>query len=185
MEKLGEDSLDAHEFLRGGLLNDHEVVIRPLLRWPRVVQIRASRYRLLVEQTGDFLQQIPVCWTRCNFGGHRPWFKCNCGKRVGKLYKSIAGYYCRRCFDDPRYASQTKSTKNRIAFAASKLRLRMNGMAALTEPRPIKPKGMHRRTYPRLLRRLELLESRLSPRQKAKPVDYKNVVCYLKPSFRK
>jgi hypothetical protein len=37
MEKLGEDHLDVQELPRG-LLNDHEVVLRPLLRWPRVVQ---------------------------------------------------------------------------------------------------------------------------------------------------
>jgi hypothetical protein len=59
MEKLGQDSLDVHEFHRRGLLRDREVLIKPLLRWPRVVQIRVSRYRLLVEQTGQFLQQIP------------------------------------------------------------------------------------------------------------------------------
>jgi hypothetical protein len=91
MERLGEDCFDVNEFLRRGLLNDHEVVIRPLLRWPRVVQIRVSRYRLLVEQAFQFLQQIPVCWTRCHFGGLRPWFKCNCGKRVAKLYNDLRG----------------------------------------------------------------------------------------------
>jgi hypothetical protein len=185
MERLGQDHLDVGEFQRKGLLGDREVVIEPLLGRPRVVQIRVSRYRLLVEQTHQFLQQIPVTWTHCNFGGFRPWFKCPCGKRVAKLYKSIGGYHCRRCFDNPPYASQTKSTKKRIGFAASKLRLRLNGMASLTEPRPDKPKGMHRRTYARLSRRLEVYESRLSSRQKAKPVDYPNLVHYLKPSIRK
>jgi hypothetical protein len=173
------------EFHHRGLLRDREVIIKPLLRWPRVVQIRASRYRILVEQTGQFLQQIPLIWTSCNFGGFRPWLKCGCGQRVAKLYKSIGGYHCRGCFDNPPYASQTKSTKNRIGFAASKLRLRLNGIAALTEPRPDKPKGMHRRTYERLARKLETLESSLSSRQKAKPVDYPNLVQYLKPSIRK
>jgi hypothetical protein len=185
MEKLGQDSLDVHEFHRRGLLGDHEVVIKPLLRWPRVVQIRVSKYRLLVEQTGQFLQEIPVCWTRCHLGGFRPWFLCKCGKRVAKLYKSLGGYHCRQCFDNPPYASQTKSTKSRTGFAASKLRLRLNGMASLTEPRPERPRGMHRRTYQRLLRRLESLESCLSPRQKAKHVDYPNLVYYLRPSIRK
>jgi hypothetical protein len=185
MERLGHDYLDVREFQRRGLFRDQEVVIQPLLRWPKIVQIRVSRARILVKQNCQFLQRIPVSWTRCNFGGVRPWFKCGCGKRVAKLYKSLGGYHCRRCFDDPPYASQTKSTRNRVAFAASKLRLRLNGMASLTEPRPNKPKRMHRRTYARLLRRLESLESGLSPRQKAKPVDYPNLVYYQKPSIRK
>jgi hypothetical protein len=29
-------------------------------------------------------QQIPIQWTRCTYGGARPWFTCLCGKRVGK-----------------------------------------------------------------------------------------------------
>ena len=185
MERLNEDCLDVREFHRRGLLRDREVVIKPFLRWPRVVQIHVSRYRILVEQIGQFLQQIPLSWTRCHFGGFRPWFKCNCGRRVAKLYKSIGGYHCRQCFDNPPYASETKSTKNRIGYAASKLRLRLNGMAALTEPRPDRPQGMHRRTYARSLQRLESYESRLSPRHKAKPVDYTNLVHYLPSSIRK
>jgi hypothetical protein len=44
---------------------------------------------------------------------------------------------------------------------------------------------MHRKTYERLSRKLETLESSLSPRQKAKPVDYPNLIYYLKPSSRK
>jgi hypothetical protein len=115
----------------------------------------------------------------------RYWAKITHSIPRRSLYKSLGGYHCRRCFDDPRYATQNKSTKNRIAFAASKLRLGLNGMASLSEARPERPKGMHRRTYERLLRRLEVLESRLSLRQKAKPVDYRNLVHYLKPSFLK
>ena len=185
VERLSEDCLDVHQFHRRGLLRDREVIIKPLLRWPRVVQIRASRYRILVEQTGQFLQQIPLIWTSCNFGGFRPWLKCGCGQRVAKLYKSIGGYHCRGCFDNPPYASQTKSTKNRISFAASKLRLSLNGMASPTEAHPERPRGIHRKTYARALRRLEAYESRLSPRQKAKPVDYTNLVYYLPASIRK
>ena len=30
-------------------------------------------------------QMIPVRWTRCHFGGMRPWLVCPCGKRVAKL----------------------------------------------------------------------------------------------------
>lgn len=184
MEKLGQDHLDVHEFYRKGRLGDREVVIKPLLGWPGVVQIRLSRYKIVVEHTNQFLQEVWLHWTPCHFGGFRPWFKCACGKRVAKLYKSIAGYHCRNCFENPPYASQTKNTKNRIGYAASKLRLKLNGMAALTEPPPERPRGMHRKTHARSLQRLEAYESRLSPKQKAKPVDYANLVHYMKP-FRK
>ena len=185
MEGLGQDHLDVHEFHRKGLLRDREVVIRPLLGRPEVVQIRLSRYKILVEYTCQFVQEVWLHWTPCHFGGFRPWVKCACGKRVAKLYKSIGGYHCRSCFDNPPYASQTKSTKNRIGFAASKLRLRLNGIAALTEARPERPRGMHRKTYAQSLQRLGSYESRLSPRQKAKPVDYPNLVYYLPSSIRK
>ena len=42
-------------------------------------------------------QQIPIQWTRCTFGGERPWFVCPCGERVGKLYRGNAWLGCRHC----------------------------------------------------------------------------------------
>jgi hypothetical protein len=50
----------------------------------------------------DYL--VPLEYTECNFGGHRPWFECpgeGCGERVGKLYKPLRDdlFLCRHCYD--------------------------------------------------------------------------------------
>ena len=31
-------------------------------------------------------QRIRIQWTRCTYGGARPWLICPCGRRVGKFY---------------------------------------------------------------------------------------------------
>jgi hypothetical protein len=48
---------------------------------------------------------------------------------VATLFKGMGGYYCRQCFDNPRYASQTKSTQGRLHFEAYTLRVRLGGVA--------------------------------------------------------
>jgi hypothetical protein len=140
-----------------------------MLSWPGIVKIRAARYLILLELRNQLApQQIRVSWTRCHFGGLRPWLHCLCGRRVARLFKGLGGYYCRQCFDNPPYASQSKSTQSRLHFEACKLRLRLGGIASLTAPFPERPRGMHRRTYARLRRRAEQLEARISPRLTAK-----------------
>src|SRR5262245_39934406 len=39
------------------------------------------------------IQEVPIHWSKCHFGGERPWFNCprrieenSCGRRVAKLY---------------------------------------------------------------------------------------------------
>ena len=121
--------------LRLGLLANNWVSLVPMFRWPRVSKIRASRYTVLVQwHDRPDPQQIRVSWTRCHLGGARPWIHCPCGRRVARLFKGLAGYYCRQCFDNPRYASQTKSRQGRLHFEACKLRLRLGGIASLTAP---------------------------------------------------
>jgi hypothetical protein len=130
-------------------------------------------------------QQIMVSWTRCHLGGARPWIHCPCGRRVARLFKGLTTYNCRQCFDNPRYASQSKSTQGRQHFEACKLRLRLGGIASLTAPFPERPRGMHRKTYERLRRRAEELEYRISPRLRDKPTDYPSLVYYLPPQTSK
>jgi hypothetical protein len=181
VEKLGAgyDYIDVRMLHRNGMLTDTWVALVPLLRWPRVAKIRAAQCLVLVEwRDRPDPQQIRVSWTRCHFGGSRPWLHCRCGRRVARLFKGLAGYYCRHCFDSPRYASQTKSTQGRLHFEACKLRLRLGGVASLTAPFPDRPRGMHRKTYARLRRRAEKLEARISPRLTDKPTDYPNLVYY-------
>jgi hypothetical protein len=111
VEKLAADYdyIDALWFYRRGLLADKWVSFVPMLRWPRVSKIRASRYLVLVEwHDRPDPQQIRVSWTRCNLGGARPWIHCPCGRRVARLFKGLATYNCRQCFDKP--ACQDRST---------------------------------------------------------------------------
>jgi len=184
VEKLGDDYLDAGELRRWGIYQDRWITVQPFLRWPGIARMRVAKFLILLEmQNQATRQRIPVSWTRCRYGGTRPWLICQCGRRVLRLFKALPGYYCRQCFDNARYASQCKSLQGRLHFQACKLRLRLGGVASLTAPFPERPRGMHRRTFERLRRRAELLESGLSNRVKTKPADYPNLVYYSRPSI--
>jgi hypothetical protein len=180
VESLGIDCIDVRKLRRRGFFRDGWTIFQPLLSWPTVSRVSIARFIIILKFRDRVVdQQIRVSWTRCHFGGTRPWLHCLCGRRVARLFKGLSGYYCRQCSDNPRYASQTKSKQRRLAFAAGKLRLRLNGMASLSEPLPERPRGMHRRTFIQLLRRLEALEARLPSRQKANPTDYVSLVFWL------
>jgi hypothetical protein len=188
IEKLAADYdyLDVRKLQQSGLLTDNWIAWTPMLGLRGVVKIVSARHLILVELRPPLEpQQIRVSWTRCNFGGMRPWFHCPCGQRVTRLFKGLVGYYCRHCFDDPIYACQTKSTQGRRHFEACKLRLRLGGIASLDAPFPERPRGMHQKTYAGLRRRAEQLESRISERLRHKPADYPNLVYYLPPMTSK
>jgi hypothetical protein len=188
VEKLAADYnyIDVHTLHRRGLLADSCVWFVPMLRWPGVSKIRTSRYLVLVEwHDRPDPQQIRVLWTRCHLGGARPWIHCPCGRRAARLFKGLGTYNCRQCFDNLRYASQSKSTQGRRHFEACKLRLRLGGIASLTAPFPERPRGMHQKTYERLRRRADELEARISPRLREKPTDYPSLVYYLPPQTSK
>jgi hypothetical protein len=105
-------------------------------------------------------QRVPLVWTRCHLGGARPWFRCSafvgsrpCGKRVAKLYlrdTAVFVFACRHCCG-LAYASQREIARHRAITREQKIRMRLGGSANLFEPFPQKPRGMHRRTYYRLI----------------------------------
>jgi len=182
VEKLSD--IDVRELHRAGAFREGNWSFPWAgLRWPGIVRLRTSQYGIEVELRGRSIpQQIQIGWTRCYYGGVRPWLSCpHCRRRVAKLFRGLGGYYCRPCLGNPIYASQSKSTKGRRHFEACKLRLRLNGIASLAAPIPERPKRMHRKTYARLRRKLEKLEAGLSARFKSKPADYPNLVYYLSP----
>ena len=76
---------------------------------------------------------------------------------------------------DLRYASQRRGAKSRRYLQALKLRLRLNGIASLSEPFPERPKRMHRKTYRRLRERAEFLERDLQ-RFRSRETDYSVLV---------
>jgi hypothetical protein len=104
-------------------------------------------------------QSITIRWTKCHFGGLRPWFNCpgqNCNRRVGKLYWADGCFVCRRCLG-LAYESQQQNPGVRAARRAEKIRARLGGTAA--EPFRVKPRGMHWRTYRRLCEEAEKAEA--------------------------
>ena len=155
-------SLDILELYRERAFSERTLVFSSVsLRWPWLTRLCVTRWTVELEFRGGQLQSIPVQWTQCHFGGARPWFLCpHCQRRVGKLFQAASFCACRSCCN-LRYASQRRGTKSRRYLQALKLRLRLGGVASLTEPFPVRPCGMHRRTYDRLRSRAEQLEQGL------------------------
>ncbi len=133
VEKLGVDCLDVRELQRADILGENWVTLRPSLRWPRIEQMRVARYLIQLELRNQAVhQQVRVSWTRCHYGGARPWLHCPyCQRRAAILVRALAGYCCRNCAGNPVYACQGKSTQARRHFEACKLRLRLGGIASL------------------------------------------------------
>jgi hypothetical protein len=103
VERLGRDALDVGELNRAGLLAGDWITLGPSLRWPRIATMRLARYRILLELRNQSVPQgIQVSWTRCHFGGVRPWLHCpHCERRVARLLKGLGGYFCRACLGNP------------------------------------------------------------------------------------
>ena len=99
-----------------------------------------------------FCTPIQVEWAPCNYGGVRAWFRCpeeGCGRRVAILYAS-PHFACRVCHR-LAYYSQRCPSHYRALSRAPKIRERLGGTGNMYEPFPTRPKGMHRRTYRRLI----------------------------------
>jgi hypothetical protein len=160
VEKLAGDVLDVRELYRIGALEDYWVTF-PMapFRWRGIRKMRAVRYMLHLElRNQTFPQEIRVSWTRCNYGGFRPWLHCQCGQRVARLFKGFGGYVCRPCCGSPIYESQRRSTKARAYLQAYRLRQRLGGSRPVFDPMPARPYHMKRAAYSRLCARIEQLE---------------------------
>ena len=78
-------------------------------------------------------QRVPITWTACRLGGHRPWWVCPrssggryCGRRVAVLYGAGELFACRHCYG-LTYASQREALYLRDAGKAQKIRMRWEG----------------------------------------------------------
>ena len=160
VEKLANDTIDVRELHRAELLAGDWVTLRPSLRWPRIATMHVARYRILVELRNQSVpQSIRVSWTRCHFGGVRPWLHCpHCERRVARLFKGFGGYFCRACCGNPVYESQRRSAKARAWLQAYRLRQRLGGSRPVVDAIPPRPPGMGQKTYARLRERVERLE---------------------------
>jgi hypothetical protein len=111
-------------------------------------------------------QRVPITWTACHLGGHRPWFRCtgytggrSCGRRVALLYLAGELFACRRCYG-LAYASQQEAVHYRWLGKAQKIRMRLGGSPSMLEEFPDRPKGMHCLTYERLRRVHDLAQEK-------------------------
>jgi hypothetical protein len=140
---------------------------------PHLIEYRGREWRLDRPP-----QQIPIQWTRCTYGGARPWFTCLCGRRVGKLYYGNGFLGCRPC-GQMRYESQRKSRRARLHLKATRIRTRLhdNGRPGV-DAIPQRSSGMQRKIYARLKTQLAIIESKLiqegiyRPRSRRKPRNY-------------
>jgi hypothetical protein len=87
-----------------------------------------------------------------HFGGLRAYFLCDCGRRVGKLYRPTGHpWRCRKCYQ-LTYATRQAAPRQRLILKAQKVREQLGGKLGVLDVFPDKPKGMHWRRYDRLRR---------------------------------
>jgi hypothetical protein len=104
----------------------------------------------------DPLRQTICCyWRKTHYGGRYLMFLCECGRSARVLYARheiqhyrIWFFMCRKCAGIT-YQSTMGHRWDRSARRIEKLRARLQWQAGGTEP--IRPRGMHERTYQRIL----------------------------------
>jgi hypothetical protein len=126
----------------------------PSLTAGHMLQIKITSQR---GDDGEQVQVTTVCLeaTRMHFGGRRLWFRCpRCERRCRVIYGTwrIAYQRCHRLW----YCSQRETKEDRATRAMLKIVRRLNP----DDPDPCndlpeKPKGMHWRTYDRLVDRYQ------------------------------
>jgi hypothetical protein len=171
-------SLNVNDLNRRRAFGDRTAVFaNASLRWPWLDHLSVNRSVVHLKFPSGGTQSIWVQWSRCHFGGARPWFTCPCcQRRSGKLFNNGGSYCaCRICYD-LRYAIQRRGRKGARWLAAIKLRMRLGGMPSIAVPFPTRPRGMHRRTYNRLRLRAERIEAGLSRRFLRRKPDYSILV---------
>lgn len=108
-----------------------------------------------------FHQSVGITTTSCNYGGYRYWFICgNCKRRVGVLYRHGV-FVCRHCIG-VNYQTQLQQPQDRLFKRLNALRERLGWYGGIVHGHGEKPKGMHQKTYNRLLSEYIELESIVS-----------------------
>ena len=103
---------------------------------------------------------IQLSKSACHYGGYRYWWLCpQCSKRVSVLY--CAGLYvCRHCINAP-YGSQLQQPIDRIFSRADAIRQRLGWQSGIAYGNGSKPKGMHSKTFERLVNEHDRLTSKI------------------------
>lgn len=96
-------------------------------------------------------QTIRIARTPCTLGGSRPWFACPCcWRHCATLYRGRYGYACRTC-NQLNYPSTREKRGDRAVRRADKIRARLGWTPGIAFGHGPKPKGMHWRTFQRLV----------------------------------
>jgi hypothetical protein len=150
-------SIDIHYLARNGLLLPGYLII---LTWSRPgrkkasagVQTTAECLILSYKVNGESIcDQVPIVHTPCHYGGNRPWLQCpKCHRRVGKIHLNGKKFLCRHCYN-LAYQSQRENAACRQLNRLKSIGKRLGGTIDIFGSMPVKPKGMHRNTYMRLL----------------------------------
>lgn len=162
-------SIDVRRWKRGGLLTPHRSFHWQWLRYGEVVatiRVRTEPGRVILtyrhRRDGEDwkAESYPVYldWTACHLGGQRPWFLCparGCGRRVAILYGDGI-FACRHCHQ-LAYPSQRETWDDRAARKADRIRDKLGWEPGILNGNRGKPRGMHRRTFKRLVAEHERL----------------------------
>ncbi len=103
----------------------------------------------------DVSQHVQLEWTKCRYGGQRPWFVCShCQRRVAKLYLGSGRWYCRQSLR-LTYPSQSECRLGRLTR-------KIHALEARLWDREFRPKGMRWKTYNRLVGQLDYLDGQFN-----------------------
>lgn len=160
-------SIDVRQLSRWGYL-------KPWLRYPLkwnnesniVIETKPGAIELFYgisrneQPREDVHIEVPLSWSSCNYGKERPWFICpgkDCGRRVAKLYLAGKYFLCRHCHN-LAYSSQRQAKEFRLLDKAQKICRRLGVTNCNDLFGAPKPKGMHWRTYEKLVDEAQELE---------------------------
>jgi hypothetical protein len=144
-----------------------------------ISRLRACRHQaelFIATRDGPQRQVVPVLWTYCRVGdrgGWRPWFRCKCGRRAGKLYNAGVAFECRKCCKLV-YECQLKSSKGRLERAATKIRHRLSWAErrwAFRDKLPPRPHGMRTAKYRELISRLIAIDRKIALRKQKRGIE--------------
>ena len=121
------------------------------------VIVNTASVNLIYRHGGDTGQDmnypVMIDWTPCNYGGRRAWWLCPCcERRVAVLYSGKI-FACRQCHQ-LNYASTRTVPGFKPYERADRVRKRLGWCAGVASPPGDKPKGMHWKTFLRLMHQL-------------------------------
>ena len=131
-------------------------VVASIQIWPVECDRVRLMYRTCTNRFNDEWRSmdysVKLIHTPCAFGGERVWWQCptvGCGRRVAVLFGGGV-YACRHCHK-LAYESQREPDGDEHYRRANKIRARLGWPAGIANYGTGRPKGMHAKTYLKLL----------------------------------